>query len=61
MAGLEPTEKVQKSSYWVGMVGCGIVRVTGLTVSRIKLVLARVRAKREGAKATKHRLPTVIW
>ena len=45
--------------YWVG-IGCGIVRVTGLTVSRINRVLARFRANREGAKATEHRLPTAV-
>lgn len=47
--------------YWLGIVGCGIVRDTGLTVSRIKRVLARFRANREGAKATQHRLSNVIW
>ena len=47
--------------YWLGIVGCGIVRDTGLTVSRINRVLARFRANREGAKATLHRLPNVIW
>ena len=42
--------------YWLGIVGCGIVRDTGLTVSRfvhestVYLALARFRANREGAK-----------
>lgn len=47
--------------YWLGIVGCGIVRDTGLTVSRINRVLARFRVNREGAKATQHRLCNVIW
>ena len=47
--------------YWLGIVGCGIVRDTGLTVSRISRVLARFRANREGTKATQHRLSNVIW
>ena len=47
--------------YWLGIVGYGIVRDTGLTVSRINRVLARFRANREGAKATQHRLSNVIW
>ena len=47
--------------YWLGIVGCGIVRDTDLTVSRINRVLARFRANREGAKATQHRLSNVIW
>ena len=47
--------------YWLGIVGYGIVRDTGLTVSRINRVLARFRVNREGAKATQHRLSNVIW
>ena len=68
MAGLEPTESAKATERaqithccWLGIVGCGIVRDTGLTVSRVNRVLARFRANREGTKATQHRLSNVIW